>query len=77
MALMRVRRVVWPEVKVTSHTSVARLTDTLSTPGSGATARSTRPTHDAQVIPPIRSLMLLTVGCRRGKEKLRKKEINY
>src|SRR3546814_18463879 len=38
---------------VTSARSVARFTETSTTPGTWRIARSTLPTHDAQVIPSI------------------------
>ena len=40
-----------PWAAVTRARSVARLTDTSDTPGTRCNARSTRRTHDAQVIP--------------------------
>ena len=44
-----------PGVKETVAFSVARLTSAVRTPGSFAITRSTRLTHDAQVMPPTAS----------------------
>ena len=49
-----------PERWRTCAFSVARLTEAPSTPGTRASAFSTRPTHEAQVIPSMASSVVLS-----------------
>ena len=51
---------VFSVVDVTDADSVVRLTSALTTPGTRSSAFSTRETHDAQVMPSMASVTLLS-----------------
>src|SRR3546814_13713810 len=61
MAASKISTSAWP---CTVARSVARLTAASVTPGTALIARSTRPTHDAQVMPPMDRLMVAAVVLR-------------